>query len=69
MSRSVRAEEDEIEIKYGNTIVAHFEDNGNGLGGHVDELYNYPLEADEIIALAQFLLNKASDRARKAQRR
>jgi hypothetical protein len=65
----MRINEDEIEVSFifkgePEYIVAKIEDNGNGMEASISESDQLRLGPCELIALAQFLLEKASERAR-----
>ena len=63
--------EDEIIIRDGELVLAHFEENGNGMEGEVFEGNKpisesgkaYRMTASDLISLARWLLQKAEDRA------
>jgi hypothetical protein len=47
--------------------VAHFEDGGNGMDGHVTEGDNARLSAGDLCALAAWILTKAEERANRLE--
>lgn len=66
MSRTIFIEEHEINLNVGKELVASFEGTYSGdlIEGAIDESYETKLNAAQLIALAQWLLEKAAERSR-----
>lgn len=65
MNMAIQQDENEIAVKIGSETVASFEATYGGdlLEGYINETYESKLRASALVKLANWLLEKAADRA------